>query len=91
MNLNWIEADRSFSEPEERESWFQEYPEEEMILPWHFETLPQLRELLRERLGEQLSEEEILEAARTAFRCKPGQAAVPEAKDRQIADFIYQM
>ena len=91
MNLSWIEAGRSFPEPAETGSCFLDYPEEDLILPWHFDSLPQLRELLRERLGGQLSERELLEASRTAFRCKPRPAEAERDEDRQIADFIYQM
>lgn len=75
-------------------SYFLDYTgQDEMTGRWHFETVPELKALLRERLGAVLSEEEILEAVKLAFRNKPKEQDDPEerAGDRQVVDYIYQL
>lgn len=73
------------------DSYYKQVPEDEaLIREYSFETIPQMRRLIGERAA-QLSDDEILDAVKTAFRCKPqpDQPDVPEG--RQIAHFNYQM
>ena len=58
-----------------------------------FRNIPELKKLLRERLGDDYSDEQILEIAKTVFRNKPDEADAYSEKggaDAQPVDFIYQ-
>ena len=92
MNL----IDNGYSFPgidRDADSYFEPYekngPE---IYRYGFQTVPQMRELMKKRLSGLLNDEEINECVKTAFRNKP--SAIQETYDgidRQPVDFIYQM
>ena len=78
----------------DKDTYFQDGAEDrpvsEMTYIYHFETLPEMRKLLSERLQGAMTEEEILEATKTAFRNKPKSDTVTNTSG-DIVDYIYQM
>ena len=60
--------------------------------PYSFSSLPELKRLMEQLLGDVLDEGAILEAAKEAFRNKPADdlAYTPD-EDRTVVDFIYEM
>ena len=65
-------------------------PVPEMTYIYHFDTLPEMRKLLSERLQGAMTDEEIFEAVKTAFRNKPKTDSA-ENTSGDIVDYIYQM
>ena len=62
------------------------------IYVYGFRTLPEFRKLLKEHLSDDMTDQEILEAAKTAFRKEPKEEAKEiSPKDRDVVDFIYQL
>ena len=82
------------SQTKNKDSFFQDGATDvtvsEMIYPYHFNTLQEMRALLSTRLQMKMTDEEILEAVKTAFRNKPA-ADSPESPTGEIVDFIYEM
>lgn len=76
------------------ETFFQDCAEDrtvsEMTYAYHFDTLQEMRQLLTERLQGQMTEEEIFEAVKTAFRNK-AKAETAKNTSGDIVDYIYQM
>lgn len=62
----------------------------EMIYAYHFDTLREMRALLSQRLQTKMTDEEIFEAVKTAFRNKPA-AGTATGPSRDIVDYIYEM
>lgn len=91
--MNWIEQDYRFPKADpEAETYFEDFGDnEELIYAYSFSSIPQMKALLKERTNGALSDQEILESVKDAFRCAPkkkSETILPE--DRQIVDFIYQ-
>lgn len=57
-----------------------------------FDTLPQLKALIKRRLGDAVTDAQALELAKNAFRNKP-RASSPSSLEgqREVVDFIYEM
>ena len=92
MSMNWTETGYHFPEPDPgAASYLEDYgPDGDCIVPYGFRTIPELRELIRERLGTEFDERQILEIAKTAFRNRPKETDTPELmKDRKPVDFVY--
>ena len=91
-DTNWIEPRRGFPEID---SGVESYLEDVGNRPpscyrYGFATLPQLKALLDERLGDQLGKREQLEVAKHAFRNKPREQYEIAVEDgRNVVDFIY--
>ena len=76
----------------EADTYFSDAGCRQPLYAFHFGSLPELRSLLEERLGDLLDRKEILEAAKAAFRKKPKTGYEYTAlTDREPADFIYEM
>ena len=57
-----------------------------------FDTLPQLRTLIKERLGDAVTDAQALELAKNAFRNKPRASSSSSCEgQREVVDFIYEM
>ena len=91
--MNRIETGYRFPEIDRNaQSYLEDYPEcGEMIEPFGFRTIAELKELLRRKTEGTLSEEALSEIAKTVFRNKPDREQAVLPKDRHVADFIYQM
>ena len=92
IDLKWIEKAPGFPEADPKaESYFERPEENSPLYAYEADTLPALRKLLEERLGDLFTPAERLEIAKLAFRCKPVPSEETAPEDRQIADFIYQL
>ena len=62
------------------------------IYPYGFGNIPEMKKLFAERAAGALSDAEILEIAKTAFRSKPKEAGTDGADEteRQVVDFVYE-
>ncbi|MBR1457590.1 MAG: hypothetical protein IJ594_10595 [Oscillospiraceae bacterium] len=91
--MTWIEKERSFPQIDpQRESYFAPVPQAPAICAYGFRTLPEFRQLLQARLGDALTEREMLEIAKLTFRSKPADADEPiSLEGRQLVDFIYEL
>ncbi len=90
------ESEYRFPMPDpELQSYFEDAEEEgPVIYAYHFETVPELKKLLKERMGEGLSDRAVTEAVKETFRRRPREAGpqtVQPDDGRKIVDYIYQM
>ncbi len=97
LSLDWVETEYRFPEPDPAaESYFEDMAAEgpetgaDPAAVYGFRTIPELRALLKERLGSGLSDREILETAKNVFRCRPKREdRRVDNSDREVVDFIY--
>ncbi len=94
--MHRTESEYRFPMPDpELQSYFEDAEEEgSVICAYHFETVPELKKLLRERMGEGLSDRAVTEAVKETFRRKPREAGPQKMETdegRKIVDYIYQM
>ena len=65
-----------------------------MIYVYHFDTVPELKRLLKDRMGDALSDRAVTEAVKETFRRKPrkdGPQTMETDEGRKVVDYIYQM
>ena len=92
--MSWTEQDYEFPQIDAgAESYFEDCDDAgaDAVYAYGFSKLPELRALMRERLAGAMSEREMLEAAKLAFKNKPAEDAVPVPTDRDVVDFVYQL
>ena len=90
--MNRIETGYGFPEIDKgAASYFEEYEDPSgLIYAYGFRTIPEARKMLADRLETQLSDQDILECAKTIFRNRPVKAENASlSEDRQVVDFIY--
>lgn len=94
--MNWIELEYTFqdiaSKSDNTKTYFEDMDETtNYITEYGFQTIPQMKELLKNRMQGIFSEQEIHNIAVTTFRNKPEHKFADEdSSKKQIVDFIYQ-
>ena len=89
--MNWIEPGRSFSEVDKSAGTYFEDACRSSSYVCSFSSVPQLRALIRERLGGRLSEKEISAVCSETFRNRPDDGRLKESSaGSSVVDFIYQ-
>ena len=91
INMNWIEREENFPVIDPSlESYFTDCTVEEMINTYHFETIAEMTEMIRTRFPAFFSEKEILEIAKTSFRCRAAKERENiHVEEKGLVDFIY--
>ena len=91
MNMNWIEREELFPKLDPSlKSYFTDCTSEDLVNPYHFDTIPEMTEMIKKRLPFAFSEKEILEIAKTAFRCRAAkERAKIHVEEGELVDFIY--